>query len=77
LLPRFLGVWLLLGGAAYLTVSFTGILMPQYQGRVFTISQPFTFAEIALTLWLVIKGSVERNPSAGESLIDRSRTDRS
>ena len=62
LLPRFLGVWLLLGGAAYLTVSFTGILMPQYQGRVFLISQPFTFAEIALTLWLVIQGSAERIP---------------
>jgi hypothetical protein len=77
LLPRFLGVWLLLGGAAYLTVSFTGELMPQYQGRVFAISQPYTFAEIALALWLVIKGIVERNPSAGESLIDRFRTHQS
>ena len=59
LLPRFLGVWLLLGGVAYLAMSFTGILMPQYQGRVFTICQPFTFAEVSLTLWLVIKGSAK------------------
>ncbi len=55
-LPRFLGIWLLLGGFAYLAVSFTGVLTPQYQGQVFRISQPFTFAEIAFTLWLVIKG---------------------
>lgn len=63
LLPRFLGIWLLLGGVAYVALSFTGILMPQYSGRVFTISQPFTFAEIALTLWLLIKGSAEPDPS--------------
>lgn len=46
-----------------MALSFTGILMPQYSGRVFTISQPFTFAEIALTLWLLIKGSAEPDPS--------------
>ncbi|MGH9511649.1 MAG: DUF4386 domain-containing protein [Terriglobales bacterium] len=61
-LPRFLGVWLTLGGAAYLAVSLTGVLAPQYQGQIFTISQPFTFAEIAFTLWLVIKGSATTSP---------------
>lgn len=58
-LPRFLGVWLALGGVAYVAVSVTGVLWPQYQGRVFTISQPATFAEIALTLWLLVKGGGE------------------
>jgi hypothetical protein len=61
-LPRFLGIWLALGGFAYLAVSFVGVLWPQYQGKVFTISQPATFAEIALTLWLVIKGSAAVEP---------------
>lgn len=61
-LPRFLGIWLGLGGFAYLTVSFVGVLWPQYQGKVFMICQPATFAEIALTLWLVIKGSAAVEP---------------
>ena len=57
LLPRFLGVWVVLGGVAYLVMSFTGVLAPQYSGRAFTLAQPFTFAEIGLTLWLLIRGS--------------------
>ncbi len=56
-LPRFLGVWLALGGFAYLALSLSGVLWPQYQGKVFTISQPAFFGEIALMLWLVIKGA--------------------
>src|ERR1700687_1954792 len=30
-LPRFLGVWLAAGGFAYVILSLTGELMPQYQ----------------------------------------------
>jgi hypothetical protein len=56
-LPRFLGVWLALGGLAYVTMSLTGVLWPQYQDKVFTLSQPAFFSEIALMLWLVIKGA--------------------
>ncbi|HUA00733.1 MAG TPA: DUF4386 domain-containing protein [Candidatus Aquilonibacter sp.] len=56
-LPRFLGVWLAINGLAYLTMSFTGIFLPQYQGNVFTYSQPALAAELALMLWLVIKGA--------------------
>ena len=56
-LPRFLGVWLALGGFAYVALSLAGVLWPQYQGKVFTISQPAFFGEIALMLWLVIKGA--------------------
>jgi Domain of unknown function (DUF4386) len=62
-LPRFLGVWLALGGFAYLALSLAGVLWPQYQGRVFTISQPAFFGEIALMLWLVIKGA--KPPAVG------------
>ena len=56
-LPRFLGVWLATGGFAYLILSLTGELMPQYQGRVFTYAQPAFFGELAVMLWLVIKGA--------------------
>jgi len=56
-LPRFLGVWLAINGVAYLIVSLTGVLWPQYQGKVFDYSQPVLFGEIALTLWLLIRGA--------------------
>jgi hypothetical protein len=60
-LPRFLGVWLIINGFAYVILSFVGELVPQYQNTVFLLAQPALFAEIALTLWLVIKGA---NPPA-------------
>jgi hypothetical protein len=56
-LPRFLGVWLIINGFAYVILSLTGELLPQYQNTVFALSQPALFAEIALMLWLVIKGA--------------------
>lgn len=56
-LPRFLGVWLALGGLAYVLLSLTGELVPQYQSRVFTFAQPAFFGEIAVMLWLVIRGA--------------------
>jgi len=56
-LPRFLGVWLALGGIAYVLLSVTGELVPQYQGKVFAYAQPVFLGELALMLWLVIKGA--------------------
>jgi hypothetical protein len=56
-MPRFLGVWLGLNGFAYVILSFTGFLLPQFQGRVFLIPQPAMFGELALMLWLVVKGA--------------------
>jgi hypothetical protein len=56
-LPRFLGVWLAINGLAYVTLSLTGVLLPQYQGKVFLMSQPALFGELAFMLWLVIKGA--------------------
>jgi Domain of unknown function (DUF4386) len=56
-LPRFLGVWLALGGFAWLILSFVAILAPEYQDKLFAIFQPAFFGEIALTFWLVVKGA--------------------
>jgi len=38
-------------------LSLTGLLLPQYQDNVFTYAQPAFFGEIALMLWLLIKGA--------------------
>jgi hypothetical protein len=56
-LPRFLGVWLVFAGFAWVILSLTAVLLPQYQDKVDTYSQPAFFGEIALMLWLVIKGA--------------------
>ena len=63
-LPRFLGFWLALAGFAWVILSVTGILLPQYQGKVSTYAQPAFFGELALMLWLVIKGA-DPKPLAG------------
>jgi len=63
-LPRFLGVWLVINGFAYVILSLTGELLPQYQDKVFALSQPALFAEVALMLWLVIKGAKPPAPAA-------------
>jgi hypothetical protein len=56
-LPRFLGVWLVLAGFAWVILSFTGILVPQYADKLNTYFQPAILGEIAFMLWLVIKGA--------------------
>jgi hypothetical protein len=56
-LPRFLGVWLALGGFSWVILSLTEVMSPQYYDKVLTYSQPAAFGEIAFMLWLVIKGA--------------------
>ncbi|HLE35676.1 MAG TPA: DUF4386 domain-containing protein [Candidatus Acidoferrales bacterium] len=56
-LPRILGVWLIVNGFAYLAISFTGLLLPQYESMVFNSALPATLGEIAIMLWLLIKGA--------------------
>jgi hypothetical protein len=55
--PRFLPGWLFLCGGAWTAIAFTGFLCPQYRSREFSMFQPFFLAEIALTLWLLVRGS--------------------
>ena len=56
-LPHFLGVWLVLAGFAWVVLSLTGILLPEYSDRVDTYSQPAIIGEIAFMLWLAVRGA--------------------
>ena len=72
-LPRFLGIWLILGCFAWLAFSFTGFLFPAYEDKVFSITQPMALGEVATMLWLVIRGAKpkpELNAAASPSAAD-------
>jgi hypothetical protein len=56
-LPRFLGIWLIINGVAYVAESLTALLLPQYEDVVSKIAFPALLGEIALILWLLIKGA--------------------
>jgi hypothetical protein len=59
-LPRFLGVWLAINGFAYLALSFTGLLLPQYEDVVSRIAFPALQGELAFMLWLLVMGAKEK-----------------
>lgn len=59
-LPRFLGVWLILNGFAYLAMSLAGLLVPHYQKTVSNLTFPALLGEVALMLWLLILGAKEQ-----------------
>ncbi len=56
-LPRILGVCLIISCFAYLAVSFTGLLFPQYEQMVSHSALPAMLGEVAMMLWLLIKGA--------------------
>jgi hypothetical protein len=56
-LPRILGLWLIVNGFAYLALSFTGLLLPQHQDMAVRIAYPVVFGELAIALWLLIRGA--------------------
>ena len=63
-LPRFLGVWLIINGFAYLAISFTGLLLPHYEVAVSNIAFPALLGEVAIMLWLLIMGVKEQPTTA-------------
>jgi hypothetical protein len=67
-LPRFLGVWLALAGFAWVILSLTSTLLPQYQDRVNSYLQPAIIGEIVFMLWLLIRGAKPQAPDAAASL---------
>jgi hypothetical protein len=56
-LPRILGVLLIINCFAYVIPSFTTVLLPQYGAVVSRIALPFLLGELAIALWLVIRGA--------------------
>ena len=62
-LPRILGLWLMLNCFAYLALSLTGILWPQYENAVFNSAFPAMLGELAIMLWLMIMGAKQPSPA--------------
>jgi hypothetical protein len=56
-LPRLLGVWLIVNCFAYLALSFMGLLLPQYYDLAFRSGFPALLGEMAIMLWLLIRGA--------------------
>ena len=63
-LPRILGVWLIVNCFAYLAMSLTGLLLPQYEDMVSNIAFPALVGEMAIILWLLIMGANVRAVNA-------------
>ena len=63
-LPRFLGVWLMINCFGYVALSITALFFPDYYGTAFQVSQPVLFGELAIMLWLLIKGAKVPAPSS-------------
>lgn len=55
-LPWFLGLWLILNGLAYVTLSVIGLVAPEYRAIAFNLATPLMFGELALALWLLLVG---------------------
>jgi len=47
----------MVNGFAYVIMSLTGLLLPQYEDMVSNIAFPALLGELAFMLWLAIKGA--------------------
>jgi Domain of unknown function (DUF4386) len=56
-LPRFLGIWLIVACFAWIALSTTALFFPLHYEAAFRYLQPAFFAEMAIMLWLLIKGA--------------------
>jgi hypothetical protein len=59
-IPRILGVWLIINCFAYLAISFTALLLPDYREVVSRAVMPALLGELAIVLWLLIMGAKEQ-----------------
>ena len=65
-LPRFIGVWLMINCFGYLVLSMTALFFPAYNDKLFLYLQPVFFGELAIMLYLLIKGA--KVPTAASTL---------
>jgi Domain of unknown function (DUF4386) len=56
-LPRFIGVWLMINCFGYVALSIIALFAPDYYAAAFKWAQPLLFGELAIMLWLLIKGA--------------------
>jgi hypothetical protein len=56
-LPRFLGLWLMINCFGYVALCVIALLIPPYYDVAFKWAQPVLFGELAIMLWLLIKGA--------------------
>jgi Domain of unknown function (DUF4386) len=56
-LPRFIGVWLMINCFGYVALSIIALFAPDYYATAFKWAQPLLFGELAIMLWLLIKGA--------------------
>jgi hypothetical protein len=64
-LPRFLGAWLIIACFAWIALSITALFFPLYYEAAFRYLQPAFFAEMAIMLWLLIRGANVKALPAG------------
>ncbi|HEU5261755.1 MAG TPA: DUF4386 domain-containing protein [Gemmatimonadales bacterium] len=60
--PRVLGVLLFVAGVGYLTFSFTALVFPDYRQVVSQFTMPLYFGELAIMIWLLVKGAKVQPP---------------
>jgi hypothetical protein len=56
-LPRWIGIWLVINCFGWIALSVTALFFPAYYDTAFRIAQPVFFGELAIMLWLLIKGA--------------------
>jgi len=56
-LPWVLGLWLVFNCFAYLVLTLTALLLPAYATTVSQVVSPVLFGEVAIMLWLLIRGA--------------------
>jgi hypothetical protein len=56
-LPRFIGIWLIINCFGYVILSGIALLFPPYYNAAFKWAQPILFGELAIMLYLLIKGA--------------------
>jgi len=59
-LPRWIGIWLMINCFGYVILSPIALFFPAYYGTAFKLAQPVLFGEVAIMLWLLIKGAKVR-----------------
>jgi len=73
-IPKIIGIFLIIGCFAYLTDSFTALLLPHYKDIISPfLMMPLMIGEFSIILWLLIKG-VKAQQSNSQHLSIQSQT---